>query len=145
MECYPCRSISGEKRISPGPFIYEGKYWLVDHAYPTKLKGWLVIVAKRHAEALHELTREEFAELMEIGERTIKLLHDVLQCEKEYFMCLAEKENFHHLHFHVVPRAHDFPAEFIGAKSFGLLRVEEAEAIPKEEIKEFCEGLKNKF
>ena len=43
MECLICCSISGERRISPGPFIYEGAYWLVDHAYPTLLKGWLVI------------------------------------------------------------------------------------------------------
>jgi diadenosine tetraphosphate (Ap4A) HIT family hydrolase len=66
MECLSCRSISGEKRISPGPVIYEGTYWLVDHAYPTSHLGWLVIVLKRHAEALHELSREEFAELAEI-------------------------------------------------------------------------------
>jgi hypothetical protein len=48
MECHSCRSISGEKRISPGPFIYEGAYWLVDPAYPTSHLGWLVIVLKRH-------------------------------------------------------------------------------------------------
>ena len=56
MECWTCKSNLGEKRISPGPTIYEGKYWLVEHAYPIKMIGWLVIVLKRHAEALHELT-----------------------------------------------------------------------------------------
>ena len=66
MECFSCRSISGDKRISPGPYIHEGNYWLVDHAYPTSLKGWLVIVLKRHVEALHELSQEEFKELADI-------------------------------------------------------------------------------
>src|SRR5438045_1970435 len=66
MECLTCQSIAGEKRISPGPFIYVGTYWLVDHGYPTALKDWLVIVTRRHVEALHELSREEFAELAEI-------------------------------------------------------------------------------
>ena len=53
-ECYSCRSISGTTRISPGPYIYKGQFWLVDHAYPTRLKGWLVLVLKRHAETRFE-------------------------------------------------------------------------------------------
>ena len=49
-ECWSCPSLSGERRISPGPFIHDGRYWMVDHAYPTRLPGWLVLVLKRHAE-----------------------------------------------------------------------------------------------
>ena len=63
MECWTCKSNIGEKRISPGPTIFEGQSWLVEHAYPVKTIGWIVIVLKRHAEALHELTIEEFIEL----------------------------------------------------------------------------------
>ncbi len=36
-ECFTCQSISGEKRISPGPAIHEGNFWLVEHAYPCRL------------------------------------------------------------------------------------------------------------
>ena len=43
LDCSTCRSISGERRISPGPTVYGGRYWLIEHAYPTRLKGWLVI------------------------------------------------------------------------------------------------------
>ncbi len=145
MECYSCKSISGEKRISPGPVIYEGRYWLIEHAYPSKLKGWLVIITKRHVETLHELTKEEFAELGEICEKTTKLLHEILGCEKEYIMCFAELEHFNHIHFHIVPKPHDLPRELRGAKVFAMLKVEEKDAIPRKEIKEFCESLKNKF
>ena len=74
MECWTCKSNTGEKRISPGPTIFEGEYWLVEHAYPVKTIGWLVIVLKRHAEALHELTPEEFAELAQIQARLTHLV-----------------------------------------------------------------------
>lgn len=47
--CFTCLSNSGEKRISPGATIYEGQYWLVEHAYPVRRTGWIVIVLKRHA------------------------------------------------------------------------------------------------
>ena len=87
MEYWTCKSKTGEKRISPGPTIFEGKYWLVEHAYPVKVIGWIVIVLKRDAEALHELTAEEFAELAQIQARLIPLLHTELHSEKEYVSC----------------------------------------------------------
>ena len=59
---------------SPGPYIYEGRSWVVDHAYPTSLKGWLVIVLKRHVEALHDLTHEEFRELADIQYRLAQVM-----------------------------------------------------------------------
>lgn len=42
MDCLTCLSLSGKRRISPGPFIFQGMYWTVDHVYPTSHKGWLV-------------------------------------------------------------------------------------------------------
>jgi hypothetical protein len=38
MECWTCKSNTGEKRISPSPTIFEGEYWLVEHAYPVNTK-----------------------------------------------------------------------------------------------------------
>jgi diadenosine tetraphosphate (Ap4A) HIT family hydrolase len=139
--CHSCRSNSGEKRISPAPAIYEGRYWVVEHAYPTALKGWLVIVLKRHAEALHELTADEFAELGEIQAKVTRLLHAETGCLKEYSVCFAEMEGFYHIHFHVIPRAAGWPDDLKGGKSFTLLKVGEADAVPPEEIREFCERL----
>jgi diadenosine tetraphosphate (Ap4A) HIT family hydrolase len=145
MECWTCKSNTGEKRISPGTTIFEGEYWLVEHAYPVKIIGWIVIVLKRHAEALHELTVEEFAELAQIQARLIPLLHEELQSEKEYISCYAEMEHFHHIHFHVFARPADFPEELKGGKSFALLKVTPEAAIPPNEIISFCEMLKDKF
>src|SRR5438045_473230 len=104
MECWVCLSVAGEKRICPGPAIYEGRYWMVEHAYPAKMKGWLVLVLKRHAEALHELSAEEFAELADVQRRTVALAHAAFGSQKEYVMCLAEGAHFHHIHVHVVAK-----------------------------------------
>ena len=141
-ECWTCLSNSGIRRISPGPTVYEGKYWLVEHAYPTALKGWMVIVLKRHCEALHALIPEEFAEFGQIQAKVCRLLHEHLKCEKEYLMCLAEAPHFTHIHYHVVPKSHDLPDSLKATRIFSLLNVSAEDAIPPDEIRAFCEQLR---
>ena len=141
MECYTCLATSGERRISPGPTIYRGRYWLVEHTHPTGIKGWLVVAAQMRVESLHEMTADEFAELGPVLGRTTSALQAVVGCQKEYVACYAEGDHFHHVHFHVVARAPDLPSEFIGPKIFGLLNVDESVAIPAAEIEKFCRVL----
>jgi diadenosine tetraphosphate (Ap4A) HIT family hydrolase len=104
-------------------------YWLVDHAYPTSHLGWLVIVLKRHAEALHELSREEFAELAEIEYRLAQVMSRDPHVEKEYMMCFSEAQGFRHIHVHFVPRPRNLSAELKGPDIFALIRVDEAHAV----------------
>ncbi len=141
MDCLTCKSISGARRISPGPTIYETEHWLVEHAYPCGMRGWLVLVLKRHAEALHELTDEEFRELGELQGRTARVLSRVLACEKEYFMCLAEGEGFKHIHAHMVAKPHGLPAELRGTGIFAMLKPGE-DTVPPQDIARFCEVLR---
>jgi diadenosine tetraphosphate (Ap4A) HIT family hydrolase len=145
MECLTCKSNSGKQRISPGPTIYEGEYWFVEHAYPVKRLGWLVLVLKRHSEALHELSGEEFAELGRLLSLTTRFLFEDLHNQKEYISCYGEAEGFPHIHFHVFAKPADLPEELKGGKSFNLLKVSREEAVPPAEIFTFCELLKNKF
>ena len=145
MECLTCKSNSGEQRISPGPTIFEGEYWMVEHAYPVKRLGWLVIVLKRHAEALHNLSAEEFTELGKLQSQVIRFLFEVLHCQKEYISCYGEAEGFAHIHFHVFAKPADLPEELKGGKSFNLLKVSREEAVPSDKIIAFCELLRNKF
>jgi diadenosine tetraphosphate (Ap4A) HIT family hydrolase len=145
MECLTCKSNSGEKRISPGPTIFEGQYWFVEHAYPVKTIGWIVVVLKRHAEALHELTTEEFMELAQIQSKLIPFLHEALSSEKEYVSCYAEMEGFQHIHVHIFAKPPDLPDELKGGKSFALLKVSPEAAVPPDEIISFCELLKARF
>ena len=144
--CWSCLANAGIKRVSPGVTIYEGQHWLVEHAYPTKLRGWLVLVLKEHKAALHELTPAEFAEMGELIQRTIRLVHRQFHSAKEYVMILAEAEHFHHVHVHVVPRAADLPSELRGPRIFALLGEKvSAEAIPPAEIAALCEELRAAF
>jgi diadenosine tetraphosphate (Ap4A) HIT family hydrolase len=145
MECRVCHSNSGEQRISPGATIHEGRHWLVEHAYPVSRTGWLVIVLKRHAEALHELTAEEFAELAGIQARATHVLHETLKSQKEYVACYAETEHFHHMHFHVFAKPHDLPREQWGGGSFAIIKVSEQEAIPRQELADFCSLLAGRW
>jgi diadenosine tetraphosphate (Ap4A) HIT family hydrolase len=145
MECLICKSNSGEKRISPGPTIHDGKYWLVEHAYPTKIKGWLVIVLKRHSEALHDLSVDEFRELSIIESKIVHLQLIALNCEKEYISCYAEKGQFNHIHFHVFAKPRELSQEYMGINSIKLLDANEEEAIPKEEIIRICNELREQI
>jgi diadenosine tetraphosphate (Ap4A) HIT family hydrolase len=144
-ECLSCLGLAGTPRISPGPPIYVGKYWQVEHAYPSKVVGWLVIALRRHAIALHELTPSEFAELGSVLELTVRALHGALSPAKEYAACYAEARGFEHIHFHVVPRPHDMPEELRGAGSFELLQVSRSEAADPAAVKAFCESLQAVF
>lgn len=145
MPCFTCLSNTGERRISPGKTIYEGRHWLVEHAYPCGLIGWLVIVLRRHAEALHELTAGEWEELGSVQQRMVTLLHRATDCEKEYVMGFAEVPGFQHIHFHVVAKPRDLPAELVGTRIFAMLKVSMEEAIPPEQIAAFCEQMSTLF
>ena len=145
MECFTCKSISGERRISPGPTIYETTHWLVEHAYPCGMVGWLVLVLKRHAAALHELTDAEFEELGPLQGKVARVLARALDCGKEYAICFAEAEGFNHVHIHMVPRPHDLPDELRGPRIFAMLKVGEEGAVPREDIARFCEELHEEF
>ncbi|MDQ2714421.1 MAG: HIT domain-containing protein [Chloroflexota bacterium] len=145
MECLVCRALSGEKRISPGPTIYDGRYWVVEHAYPTSLKGWLVIDLKRHAEALHELSLEEFRELAEIQHRLAQVMHSYAHSAKEYTMCFSEGQHFEHIHFHFVPRSADIAQELKGFRIFALLNADEQAAVPEAEVRAFCDEFAEKY
>jgi diadenosine tetraphosphate (Ap4A) HIT family hydrolase len=145
MDCYTCKSISGKRRISPGPTIHESTYWVIEHAYPCGMKGWLVVVLKRHAEVLHELSSAEMAELGQLLEKTGRALHEALGCKKEYVALFAEGDHFNHVHFHVVARPVDMAPELKGPAVFKMLSVAEPEVVPPEEIKSFCEELQGYF
>lgn len=145
MDCLSCLNISGKRRISPGPILYESSCWIVDHAYPTTHLGWLVIVLKRHAEALHELSKEEFQELADIQYKLVQVMHMDNTVEKEYMMCFAEAEQFHHIHIHVVPKPASLPTELKGPRIFALLSVDKAQAVSAHEIQVFCEEFTRKF
>lgn len=137
-ECLVCRANSGAERISPGPPIHEGEFWVVEHAYPSALLGWLVIVLKRHAEALHDLTREEGEELGLFQWAVAGALGSETHCVKEYSVLFAETPGFSHVHFHLVPRAAALSPEKRGGRIFSFLNAPEEDIVAAEVVSEFC-------
>jgi diadenosine tetraphosphate (Ap4A) HIT family hydrolase len=84
-----------------------------------------VLVLRRHARALHELSVEESAALGRWLAVIPKALHHATGSEVEYVMQFAEGEGFHHVHFHIVARAADWNPEWTGPGVFGAFGVDE--------------------
>ena len=138
MSCAICDANSGKQRISPGPVIFAGKYWNVEHAYPASLLGWVVVVLGRHCEELHSLT---FPEWEEFGRIQHQLLHAIVEClatEREYLACFAEKAQFRHIHFHVVPKTLDFDPQYVGTKAFHYINADLADVLEPGVVASFC-------
>jgi len=135
-DCQSCMSNSGKKRISPSEPIWKGKYWLVEHAYPCGMEGWLVLLPDRHVNAMHELTDKEMKEFGEIFPKLSTALHKILDNEKEYVMQLAEGEGFNHVHFHVIAKPKNLPKKYRSTGIFTLKN--DVESLPENVIKDFC-------
>ena len=118
--------------------IYRTPFWDVVHSYNTSLPGWLVLVVRRHIEAVDELTDEEAAELGHLLQRTSLALKEVTGCVKTYVMQFAEMAEHPHVHFHVVPRLADMPEDRRSTKIFGYLGVPEEERVSEEKMNEIA-------
>ena len=145
MQCRTCLSVSKIKPIFLESRIFEGKYWIIEHVYPVKYKGWFVIVLKKHKEALYQLIKEEFDELRLLQENLIKAIHKVLNNQKEYCCCFTEGEGFKHIHFHIIAVSNKLPEKLRGTGIFSLVKVTPEESFPKNEIVKTCNFVKKEL
>jgi diadenosine tetraphosphate (Ap4A) HIT family hydrolase len=113
-------------------------FWDVVHSYNTSLPGWLVLVARRHIEAIHELTEAEALELGLLLRRVSVALQEITGCVKTYVIQFAEAEGHPHVHFHVVPRMADQPEERRSIMVFGYLGVPEEERVSEETMNQIA-------
>jgi len=118
--------------------IQRTQYWDIVHSYDTALSGWLVIVARRHVEAIHELTTPEAVELGVLLRQVSVALRDVTGCLKTYVIQFAEAVEHPHVHFHIVPRMADQPEAYRSTKVFAYLGVSEAERVSEERMNEIA-------
>jgi len=105
--------------------IHRTPYWDVVHSYNTTLPGWLVLVARRHITSIAELTEAEAAEFGPLMRQVSLILQDLTGCAKTYVMQFAEQADHPHVHFHIVPRMPDLPADCRGPNIFKYLGVQE--------------------
>ena len=118
--------------------IHRTRFWDVVHSYNTSLPGWLVLVLRRHIEAIDEMTDEEAADLGILLRRTSLALKVITGCVKTYVMQFAEMAEHPHVHFHVVPRMADLPEERRSTRIFGYLGVSEEERVSEETMNEIA-------
>lgn len=112
--------------------IHRTPLWDVVHSYNTALPGWLVLVVRRHIEALDELTDPEAVELGRLIRRVSCALNEVVGCEKTYVIQFAEAAEHPHVHFHIIPRMADQPDNRRSTQIFGYLNVPEEERVSPE-------------
>jgi diadenosine tetraphosphate (Ap4A) HIT family hydrolase len=143
--CYSC----GQERLGAAAEererILVTPTWRVAHAFNSSLEGWLILLPRRHVEAIVELTVEEVAALGPLIQRVSRALHDELGCAKTYVAQFSEAEHFRHLHFHVVAREPAAPAELLGPNVFEHLRRPEGERVTPERQRELSLALRSRL
>jgi diadenosine tetraphosphate (Ap4A) HIT family hydrolase len=118
VECQTCRAVAGEISLTEGPRIDLDEHWMVEHCHPVAVVGWLVLVLKRHARALHELSDGEAAALGRWLPALARAMHRATECEVEYVVQFAEGVGFHHVHFHLMARTTAWPDAYRGPRVF---------------------------
>jgi diadenosine tetraphosphate (Ap4A) HIT family hydrolase len=120
-DCYSCARNAELSQLPPRESVACDDHWRVAHAFNTALPGWLVLIPRRHVTAIAQLTDTEAVALGRWQVRLSRALAAVTGCAKIYVAQFAEGEGFAHVHFHLVPRRPDMPAEQRGPRVFGLL------------------------
>ncbi|MEV4131877.1 HIT family protein [Dactylosporangium sp. NPDC049742] len=141
MDCYSCRQ-DGQAAAPQRERIAADEHWRAAHCFDTSLPGWLVLVPRRHVTTVADLTDAEAAGLGLWQVRLSRALTAVTGCVKTYVVQFAEKEGFAHVHFHIVPRMPDQPADRRGPSVFGYLGVPEGERVSERRQDELASALR---
>lgn len=130
-ECLTCALVA-RRDAGTAPVwdsIVRTQYWDVVHSYNTSLLGWIVLVIRRHIEAVDEMTEDEAVELGKLMRHVSIILKTETGCTKTYVVQFAEAKEHPHVHFHIIPRMPDQPDEYKGPGIFKRLGVPEAERV----------------
>jgi diadenosine tetraphosphate (Ap4A) HIT family hydrolase len=142
--CYTCELVARRDtgKVPLWDCILRTRYWDVVHSYNTALPGWIVLVARRHLTAIDELTEAEAIELGSLIRRVSVGLKEITGCLKTYVIQFAEAAEHPHVHFHIIPRMKDQPAERQSTGIFGYLGVPEEERVSPATMNEVARQLR---
>lgn len=136
--CYTCELVA-RRDAGQAPLwdaILRAQHWDVVHSYNTSLRGWLVLVARRHMAAIAEMTEAEAVELGSLIRRVSLALQEVTGCLKTYVIQFAEHPDHPHVHFHIVPRLADQPEARRSTNIFSYLGVAPEERVSEATMNE---------
>lgn len=139
-QCQTCELVARRDRGEAPPWdaIYRSPYWDVVHSFDTSLVGWLVLVARRHMAAVDEMSDEEAVELGRLIRRVSLALKETTGCVKTYVIQFAEAPGHPHVHFHIVPRMADQPADHRGPNVFRYLGATDEERVGEARMNELA-------
>ena len=143
-DCLTCEMVRArdDGRAPLWDSILRTEAWDLVHSYNSALPGWLVLISRRHRAAIHELSDAEAAELGPLLRDVSAALREVTGCVKSYVMQFAEAAEHPHVHFHIVPRMPDQPAERRGPAIIGYLARPESEWVSEEKRDEIARALR---
>lgn len=143
--CYTCQLVARRDAGNAPPWdsIVRTEYWDIVHAYNTSLPGWLVLVLRRHASAVAEMTEAEAGELGILIRSVSIALQQVTACLKTYVVQFAEQTEHPHVHFHIIPRMPDQPDEYMGTGIFNLLGVPDSQIVSEAAMNEIATRLRH--
>jgi diadenosine tetraphosphate (Ap4A) HIT family hydrolase len=134
IDCYSCRGAGDVESQPIRERIWWDGRWRVAHAIRCALPGWVVVLPARHVLSLAELTPEEAAGLGPLLAAVSRVVVQVTGCEKVYVALFAEREEFQHVHFHVIPRQADLAGDLRGPRIFEYQRRPESEWVTAAEM-----------
>ena len=107
MNVSPCKACSGAwpRQDHFIADLQSGKAYLHDDQF---FPGWTVLVLRRHATELFQLTPPERSQLIEDVNRIATTLSEVYQAKKINYELLGNQ--LPHIHWHIIPRAASDPA-----------------------------------
>jgi diadenosine tetraphosphate (Ap4A) HIT family hydrolase len=143
-ECRTCELLARRDAGEAPPWdcIVRNRWWDVVHCDSTTIKGWIVLVVRRHAATVADLTDDEVAVVGPLVRDVSRALHDLLGCEKTYVAQFAESTVHRHVHLHVIPKDRGLPEEHWGPGVFQLLGVSEDDRVPEPEMSELAQQLR---
>jgi len=125
--------------------IYRSEYWDVVHSYNTSLLGWIVLVTRRHIEAISDMTENEAVELGKLIQQVSLILKEVTGCVKTYVIQFAEHPQHPHVHFHIVPRMVDQPNDHKSTNIFKYLGVEESDRVSDDNMNRIASQIQTRL
>ena len=138
--CKTCELVADRDR-GDAPFwdcFYRTDYWDVVHKSETTLPGWLILVTRRHLNAIDQLNEAEAGELGVLIHQTSNALKEVVGCVKTYVIQFAEHPDHPHVHFHIIPRMADVSDDHRGVNVFNYDATGEKEAISDAEMNDIA-------
>ncbi len=119
--CRICDQVAG--RISaPGGPVHDDGNWLVNHHTGTHTDpGELIVMLRRHAESLAELTAAEARALGPVLRNAVAAVERAVGPERTYVA--SYNESTRHVHFFVLPRTRSLPAGHVSSDLYRKMRM----------------------